>query len=146
MATDWSLQRTAAVFLEGTEGVTIEHSRFKYLGGIAYQLSGYNRDASVTDSEFAYLGGSAMASWGYTSSLGPNLDSQIPAGMGIDGTNGNQPHGTRIERNVCRELGTEEKQSSCWFQAKTQETKISGNLFFNVRDCLTCRPPARKPD
>ena len=129
-ATDWSLQRTAAVFLEGTEGVAIEHSRFKYLGGIAYQLSGYNRAASVTDSEFAYLGGSAMTGWGFTSSL--EHDPQIPAGVGIDGTNGNQPHGTRIERNMCRELGTEEKQSSCWFQAKTQQTTIHDNLFFNV--------------
>ena len=127
LCADWSLQRTAAVFIEGTEGVAIERCRFKYLGGIAYQVSGYNRNASVTDSEFAYLGGSAMTSWGYTSSNDP----QVPAGVGIDGTNGNQPHGTRIERNVCRELGIEEKQSSCWFQAKTQQSFISANLFWN---------------
>ena len=124
---DWSLQRTAAIFLEGTEGVTIERCRFKYLGGIAYQVSGYNRNASVIDSEFAYLGGSAMTGWGYTTSDDP----QIPPGVGIDGTNGNQPHGTRIERNICREIGTEEKQSSCWFQAKTQQSFIGENLFFN---------------
>lgn len=76
---DWSLQRTAAVFLEGTEGVALESCRFKYLGGIAYQVSGYNRNASVTDSEFAYLGGSAMTSWGYTFSNDP----QVPAGVSI---------------------------------------------------------------
>ena len=29
---DWSLQRTAAVFLEGTEEIAIESARFKYLG------------------------------------------------------------------------------------------------------------------
>ena len=113
-------------------------------------VSGYNRDASVSDSSFAYLGGSAMAGWGYTTSSDP----EIPGGIGIDGTNGNQPHGTRVVRNICRELGTQEKQSSCkmmlarfgracrlatlesigiagWFQAKTQESTISHNLFFN---------------
>ena len=68
-----------------------------------------------------------MTGWGYTSSSDP----QVPAGMGIDGTNGNQPHGTRIQRNMCRELGTEERQSSCWFQAKTQESLVEANLFFN---------------
>eukprot|EP01047_Picozoa_sp_COSAG01_P033448 COSAG01_NODE_2463_length_7647_cov_6.492183_4_plen_322_part_00 len=77
---DWSLQRTAALFLQGTEGVTVEHSRFKYLGGIAYQLSGYNRAAAVHDCEFAYLGGSAMTSWGYTHSDDP----QVPAPRSTD--------------------------------------------------------------
>jgi len=68
-----------------------------------------------------------MTGWGYTSSN----DSQIPVGVGIDGTNGNQPHGTKIRGNICRELGTMEKQSSCWFQAKAQQSQITHNLFFN---------------
>ena len=31
----------------------------------------------------------------------------------------------------CDMTGTEEKQSSCWFQAKTQESLVSENLMFN---------------
>jgi hypothetical protein len=87
----------------------------------------YNRNASVIDSHFAYLGGTAMAGWGYTSST----DAEIPPGTGIDGTAGNFPRWTKIRRNVCREIGTQEKQSSCWFQAKTAESSIERNVMFN---------------
>ena len=37
---DWSLQRSAAVFLEGTEAINISHCTFKYLGGIGFMVSG----------------------------------------------------------------------------------------------------------
>ena len=50
---------------------------------------------------------------------------------GIDGTKGNQPRGTLVKSNLCHEIGLYEKQSSCWFQAKTAQTKIDSNLFFN---------------
>jgi len=125
---DWSLQRTAALFLEGTEGVTVSGCRFKYLGGIGYMVSGHNRDAQVLDSEFAFIGGSAAAGWGFTQS---SKHEGVPAGVGVDGTDGNQPYRTRLARNVCREIGTVEKQSSCWFQAKTGNTTVEANLFFN---------------
>ena len=70
---DWSLQRTAAVLLQGSEGVNVDHCTFKYLGGVGFMLSGYNRGASVLKSSFSYLGGSAMASWGFTSSSDPEI-------------------------------------------------------------------------
>jgi hypothetical protein len=91
---DWALQRTAAVFLEGTEGVTLEGCRFKYVGGVALMASGYNRGLVVNTSTFAYIGGSAVAAWGYTSSDDPT----VPDGVGIDGTAGNFPRGTRACR------------------------------------------------
>jgi hypothetical protein len=50
---DWSLQRSAAVFLEGTSGISLHGCKFKYLGGLGYMVSGYNRAASITQSEFA---------------------------------------------------------------------------------------------
>ena len=136
---DWSLQRTAAVLLEGTQGVVLDRCTFKYLGGIAYQVSGWNRGSVVNRSEFAFLGGSAATAWGYTASTDP----EIPAGVGIDGTNGNQPHGAVMMQSVCREIGLQERQSSCWFQAKTALSRIESNVFYNGPRCAASHSPCR---
>ena len=47
--------------------------------------------------------------------------------------------------SIVHELGQYEKQSSCWFQAKTQESTISHNLFFNVRSDEVLHLRARLP-
>ena len=130
---DWSLQRSAALFLEGTEDVRFTECSFKYLGGIGYMVSGYNRRAVVEDSEFSYIGGSAIAAWGYTAPRkGSAMAARTPAGIGPDGTNGNHPLRTTVRRNVCRAIGLVEKQSSCFFQAKTGASIVEENLFYNL--------------
>jgi hypothetical protein len=113
-----SLHRGAALFIERTEGVTVESCIFQRLDGNGLQLSGYNRRSSVMRNEFAWIGDTAMSAWGYT-------DEE-------DGTGGDQPRGTRVQANICREVGIFELQSACWFQAKTAQTHIESNLFFNV--------------
>jgi hypothetical protein len=70
-----------------------------------------------------------MAGWGFTQPL--EADAELLEGIGIDGCQANFPRGTRIVGNMCREIGTQEKQSSCWFQAKTAESNVSSNVFFN---------------
>merc|ERR1712166_1221572 len=44
---------------------------------------------------------------------------------------GNHPRYNRIMRNTAREVGLYEKQSSFYMQAKTAESTIHGNVFFN---------------
>ena len=51
---------------------------------------------------------------------------------GVDGTSGNQPRHTLVAGNVVRELGIYEKQSSAWFQAKSCQNTITGNILFNM--------------
>jgi len=89
-------------------------------------LSGYNRAASVTNSHFAWTGGTAIAAWGRT-------DEMSDAGVhGWDATAGDIPQGTVITDNIMRESGIWEKQSSCFFQAKTAGTTLLRNLCFNL--------------
>eukprot|EP00937_MAST-01D_sp_MAST-1D-sp2_P006054 g6054.t1 len=116
---DWSLQRMGAVFLQGTEGVALRSNRFVRLDGNALMVSGYGRGLVVDDNEFAWLGDSAMASWGFT-------DTDTGSGLG-----GEQPRGTTVSNNYAHELGVWELQSSMWFQAKTAQTHLHGNIFFN---------------
>ena len=50
---------------------------------------------------------------------------------GVDGTDGNHPRYTTVTGNLAREVGHYEKQSSFFVQAKTAESVILGNVFFN---------------
>lgn len=49
-----------------------------------------------------------------------------------DATGGNQPRKTKVIGNFIHELGLYEKQSSGWGQAKSCETEIAENIFFNM--------------
>eukprot|EP00658_Telonema_sp_P-2_P085306 TRINITY_DN9700_c0_g1_i1.p1 TRINITY_DN9700_c0_g1~~TRINITY_DN9700_c0_g1_i1.p1 ORF type:complete len:811 (+),score=166.33 TRINITY_DN9700_c0_g1_i1:197-2629(+) len=114
---DWALHRGGALFIEGTQATTVQGCLFRRVDGNALFLSGYNRDALLDRNEFNWIGDSAMAAWGYTDEH--------------DGTGGDQPRNTTVSSNLCHELGIFQLQSSCWFQAKTAQTLLKGNLFFN---------------
>ena len=123
---DWALERQAALFFEGTEGLVVDGCRFERLDGNGVMLSGYNRNASLLRNDLSWSGGTAFAAWGRTDEIS---DGGV---HGYDGTAGNFPRYTRVEGNVMREIGVWEKQSSCWFQAKTAQTTLKGNICFNL--------------
>jgi hypothetical protein len=114
----------AALLLEGTEGASVTGCSFERLDGTALMVSGYNRDARITDNDFSWIGGSAMVAWGRTTGDPTGAD-------GPDGTGGDQPRYTLFARNVGRELGIWEKQSSFVFQAVTAGNHYEGNVAFN---------------
>eukprot|EP00494_Astrolonche_serrata_P030927 UN31195 len=114
---DWSIFPNGAIYLENTEFVNITNCLFKRLDGNGIFLYGYNRNATIHRNEFAWMGDNAMAGWGITKEN--------------DGRNGEQPRFTLIEENYVHELGLFEKQSSLWFQAKTCQTTLRNNIFFN---------------
>ena len=135
-AGDWALDRVAAVFLQGTEGVTFEKCAFDRLDGNAVMVSGYNRGATIVDSDFSFVGGNAVAAWGYTNETAtdpgrPGVVNENWPAAGVDGTDGEHPVGTTVRGCTAREVGLYEKQSSFYVQAKTAASKIEGNVFFN---------------
>jgi len=114
---DWGLQRTGAVFLEGTERVVITNNTFTTLDGNALFLSGYNQYTLIENNEFVWIGDTAIASWGYSNE--------------IDATGGDFPRYTQVIGNLIHEIGHFEKQSSGWFQALTAQTLLTHNIIFN---------------
>ena len=106
---DWGLYRGGALFFEGTEGCSVRHCSFVRVDNNALFLSGYNRNTLFADNEFVWLGLSAMAGWGYTDEM--------------DGTDGQQPRFTRIERNYVHEIGI-------------VSTALTGAALL----CSSCRP------
>ena len=121
---DWGLQRMGALFFEGTKNVLVQECIFERLDGNAIMVSGYNRNTTIYKNEFVWIGDSAIAQWGDTSGSSAK-------GMGWDGTDGNQPRFTQVLYNFVHELGIFEKQSSFYFQAKSCQNNITGNIFFN---------------
>jgi len=134
-AGDWALDRFGAIFLQGTEGVTIDKCTFERLDGNAVMISGYNRHATVQNSDFSFIGGNAVASWGYTNETAADPGRNYPLTnypqAGVDGTDGEHPRYNQIVSNTAREVGLYEKQSSFYVQAKTAQSNITGNVFFN---------------
>lgn len=144
VAFHWRCGRTAS---QGTVNTLIDSCTFVRVDGNALMLSGFNRNATVQHSNFAWIGNTAMAAWGYTHEL--HASEGLPDGNGINGADGNQPRGTRIINNIVHEVGLYEKQSSCWFQAKSAETLLEGKCVHcpcvsvsrpKVCLSLTCMP------
>mmetsp|Transcript_67792 Transcript_67792/g.107564 ORF Transcript_67792/g.107564 Transcript_67792/m.107564 type:complete len:816 (-) Transcript_67792:152-2599(-) len=124
---DWALQRTAAVYLDGVRNVTISSNVMTRLDGNAISVNRYARDVLIYRNEIVWNGDNAVSMWGDTQNI------SFPDGttMGYDGTDGNQPRGTRFIQNFVHEIGIWEKQSSMWFQAKSCSNVLEGNIFFN---------------
>jgi len=127
---DWTLERSAVVFIEGAERISIVGNVFERIDGNAVMLSAYVRNATISYNEFAWIGSTAVASWGNTSP-GPGADSILPAGWGSDGTSGEQPRYNTISFNLCHELGIWEKQSSFYTQFKSGYNSVYRNIVFN---------------
>merc|ERR1712130_1093443 len=127
---DWALQRSGALFMEGTEVSGFDSCFFSRLDGNAVMISGYNRNATVSKSEFYLIGDNCIAAWGKTTQ--PNVTIQkLAPGFGWDGTEGTQPRFTQILDNLVHEIGIWEKQSSFYFQAKSCQNHMKGNIFYN---------------
>ncbi len=109
-AGDWALDRFAAVFLQGTENITMSDCTFERVDGNAVMVSGYNRNATIVDSDFSFIGGNAIALWGYTNETefdpgrpGVRLENFPEAG--VDGTDGEHPRYTTVKGCTVREVG-----------------------------------------
>ena len=114
---DWAIHRDGAVFVEGVDGFLLQNCRFDAPGGNGLFLSNYVRNAIIEGNEFVYTGDSAILSIGSTEL--------------IDGTDGNQPRGTKIIGNLMHEIGVFGKQTSAYCQSMTSETYMEGNVLFN---------------
>ena len=114
---DWAIHRDGAVFVEGVDGVTVEQCLFDSPGGNGLFLSNYVRNAVIEANEFRYSGDSSIAVIGSTDL--------------IDGTNGNQPRGTKVISNLIHENGIFGKQTSPYVQSLACQTELVGNVIFN---------------
>ena len=115
---DWALERMGALFLQGTENVTIRNSVFERMDSNSIFLSCYNKHTDISHNDFSFLGQSAIAAWGCP--------------VDNDGTNNNFPSHTNVAGNWAHDIGIIQKQSSFYFQAETALTVLENNIVFNI--------------
>ena len=113
---DWTLHRGGAITLQGTERLTVTSCSITQTDGNGISINGYNRNLSVEACELSWIGESGITSWGFTSRGMGGGNVSLPPGVGMDGTGGEQPRGTRIVGNIVREVGIFQKQASAFFQ------------------------------
>lgn len=131
-ASDWTIQRSGAVLLEGTEGFVFDSNQVTRCDGNGLFLSNYNRHATISHNDFNWIGDNAMSAFGSMGRcLYENCSVVLPYPSGLDGRGGNQPRYTRVIGNVVRELGMWQRQSGAWAQHLTAATHLESNVFFN---------------
>jgi hypothetical protein len=104
--------------MENVSNINISDCVFRRLDGNAVFLSRRTRNVTIEESIFEWLGENAVATWGDTDHY--------------DATAENFPMFTTIQRNVFREVGIYQKQSSAVGQCKAALTTIRDNIMFNM--------------
>ncbi|GGG89443.1 peptide-binding protein [Parapedobacter pyrenivorans] len=116
MRSDWSIYRSGAVLLDGTERCGVRNSTFSLLGGNAVFVSNYNRQSEISGNLIEYIGGSAIAFVGSADAVrSPSFryEEFVPAGEldTIPGPKSNAyPADGVAENNLIRYIGMIEKQ------------------------------------
>ena len=114
---DYSAHRGAAVLLQGTRNVTIDHSLFDGVGGNGVALIDFNRGAKIVGNEMRHLGENGVILMGSTN--------------WVDGRNGEQPRFSEISGNLIHHLGLYTKQSAAIFSAVACQNSILSNILFH---------------
>eukprot|EP00547_Thalassionema_nitzschioides_P000788 CAMPEP_0194218324 /NCGR_PEP_ID=MMETSP0156-20130528/23532_1 /TAXON_ID=33649 /ORGANISM="Thalassionema nitzschioides, Strain L26-B" /LENGTH=846 /DNA_ID=CAMNT_0038947637 /DNA_START=140 /DNA_END=2680 /DNA_ORIENTATION=+ len=115
---DWSLHRGGAIFLESASNISVSKCIFRRLDGNGIFLSRRTRNIDIKENVFEWLGENGIATWGDTDNY--------------DATAENFPMYTTIQKNVFRELGIYQKQSSAVGQSKAALSTIRDNIMFNM--------------
>lgn len=131
-ASDWTIQRSGAILLEGTEGFILDSNEITRCDGNGVFLSNYNRRTLIASNDFTWLGDNAMSAFGSMDRcLYANCSVRLEWPSGVDGRAGNQPRDTRVVGNFVHELGIYQKQSGAWAQHLVAATHLESNVFIN---------------
>ena len=117
---DQSVHRGAAIFVQNAANITITNCRFDRVDGSGVFVSNWTRGVEVSYSEFSFTGSAAVCVVG-TANL-------------IDGTNGNFPRMTLIEKNWIHDGGVWSKNylGGSIFLALQAESVVRGNVLYNT--------------
>ena len=115
---DWSLYPSAALYLEGTENITVSDCTLQEMGGNGLMMHGYNRFNRVVQNEMHGAGDSGIVLIGK------------PRGgiASADVTDGNFPSDNLIHKNHIHETGVLTKQSSPVFSGISCHNVITDNV------------------
>jgi hypothetical protein len=138
LRSDWALDRSGAVLLEGAERVSVVNSDFRDLGGNAVFVSGYNLDVTIQGSLFQDIGGSGIHFAGRLDSVRSPVIG-YPNGQPleeIDRTPGpkseDYPRQSIARDNLITDVGVTDKQAAGIAIDIASEIVVSHNSIYDV--------------
>ena len=135
---DWSIVRSGAVMLTGTEHCTIKDCFFNATGGNGVFFNNYNRHSAVRDCRFEKLGDSAVAfvgnyactrsnPIGYENSITYSKQDLTPGPKGND-----FPKDCTMDGCLVFAIGRVGKQTAGCFISMAQDITVSHNTIYHV--------------
>ncbi|MHC4540723.1 MAG: right-handed parallel beta-helix repeat-containing protein [Planctomycetota bacterium] len=135
---DWSIVRSGAVMLTGTERCTIKDCFFNATGGNGVFFNNYNRHSAVRDCRFEKLGDSAVAlvgnyactrsnPIGYGNSIAYSKQDLTPGPKGND-----FPKDCKMDGCLVFAIGRVGKQTAGCFISMAQNITVSHNTIYHV--------------
>lgn len=138
MRSDWTVYRSGAILLDGTENILIEDNVFQDLGGNAIFVSNYNRNTTIKGNLIEEIGGSAISFVGNPDAVRSpsfNYHEFVPE-VEIDTIPGpkteNYPANSLVVDNLIRNIGTIEKQVAGVQIEMAMDLHIVHNTIYNV--------------
>ncbi len=138
LRSDWTIYRGAAVFLEGTEDISIRDCEFTNLGGNAIFLSDYNRNVSIGDNHIHDCGASGICFVGSPDAVrSPSFQyNEFVPLKDMDTMKGPKtnayPSECIADNNLIHRIGRIEKQTAGVEIAMAMNITVSNNSIYDV--------------
>lgn len=142
---DWKINRSGAVFMEGTEDCVIDRCHFDQVGGNAVFMSNYNHRNTVSNCVFDYAGESGICVVGDANSVrSPStwFNQLDILKDDVDRTSGprndSYPSKCTIHNNLMHDLGRIGKQTAGIYIHIAHNITVSHNTIYNLPRAGIC--------
>jgi hypothetical protein len=139
---DWSINRTGAVFLEGTENISIEGCRFDAVGGSAIFMNHYNRRNRVANCTVEEAGENGVCLVGDLGAVRTpsTWESHLSEMLDIRGgpLTSNYPQDCIVTNNYMRRIGRIGKQTAGVFISMAERITVSHNTIHDIPRAAIC--------
>ena len=138
LRSDWTIYRGGALFIEGTENITVKDCEFSNLGGNVIFVSNYNRNAIITGNHIHDCGASAISFVGSptaarSTSFQYNEFVPITEMDTIKGPANNMyPKACTVDNNLIYRIGRLEKQTAGVEISMSMNIIVSNNSIYEV--------------
>lgn len=135
---DWGIVRAGAIFLENTENITIQNSKFTDIGGNAVTMSAYNRQNRVLHSDFLHIGATGVLMTGLLSAVrNPSMydgnQHKTTISDFTPGPKSNEyPREILVADNYFYDIGTYEKQTAAVCMSISSKVTVSRNTVHHT--------------
>ncbi len=138
LRSDWRVNRSGAVIVEGTENCSIDGCKFSQLGATAIMVSGYNKWVMIGNNTIEDIGGSGICFIGDTTAVRSpafSYEEFLPYET-TDKTPGPKnnlfPQHCVVDNNLIHDIGRIEKQATGVEISMSQYVLVKHNTIYNT--------------